>query len=897
MADLIINESVGLSARDFQGLRESFFEFAQSTSSDIWTDFNEGSFAAAIAEIIAYTGDNLHYYIDRQTQDCFLSTTRDRQAAIDLAALINYFPAGPSPSTGEITLTFDTGLFNYGSAILSGFQVSNGAGIIFETAEDVTVPAASPSFTFDVIEGETIRETNANLGVLAVGDGTPSQSYVLARKNIIVSRTVEEINDNQELVVTVAGELYLATSTLSTAQSTDKVYTLRVSDSGESTITFGNGEFGVIPPEGSLIEATYRVLADEETRALQNSGNVNSNTITTVITVRTGVTGVNNDSQTTGGSPKESLEEIKINAPASLSALNRAVSLQDFRVLANTVTGVAKAVARAGEDDLDVVIHIAPDGGGFPSSTLKADVISFFDDKKMAKTQVFTRDPIYQNVSAQMRVFVEDTFKQSEVLDNITTAIENLFDFENMDFGRPVLIKSTGFDNDLYDLMESLESVQGISKISIDRFTLKPSIYAIRDLNEGSAHMSVRGTAIRQSSKSYEWKLQMDTDTDYILQRSILGTITTLNDTTITDSTLDLSLLSGTSTDAGVSFLQDSSQAFETDEFAGKTLVDAVGTSFLIVSNTIDTITVSAGTPADGAYTIVERLVGQYLVPNVLRDDQFKILSNGINSITIDSGLGAVASAGNSYRIYKPETNQFGVNPLANTAPATTGTITSFTYGSGTLSIVTDSALATVFPDDAFNGYQFIITDGAAVNELTTVIDYNGTTGTFTLGTPHTITTSPTNGDAYICSPKYIMGQDSFVDDGSFSPTTTEFESSELVGFGNDYFNGAVVTFTSGAQSGKSRKVNDYVSATGHFTIDDLPGAPADGDTFEVSFNYEDDDETIVFSTVKDADVAISDEFFFRTSELVGDVIPSEIQILQIDSENDLSLIGVGGSE
>ena len=109
MADTIeLNSQVNTTARDFLGLRESFFEYAQSNYSDIWTDFNANSFAVAIAEIIAYLGDSLNYYIDRQTADNFMPTTRDRQAAIDLAALIDYTPGNPEPASGQVTFTLDS---------------------------------------------------------------------------------------------------------------------------------------------------------------------------------------------------------------------------------------------------------------------------------------------------------------------------------------------------------------------------------------------------------------------------------------------------------------------------------------------------------------------------------------------------------------------------------------------------------------------------------------------------------------------------------------------------------------------------------------------------------------------------------------------------------------------
>lgn len=899
MADLILNSLVNVAVRDFDGLRQAFREYAQANFSDIWTDFNDSSFANAIAELIAYLGDNLHFYIDRQTQDSFLATTQDRQAAIDLAALINYRPFNARPASGQVTLTLDTGTFDYGTPISQGFQVSNGSDIIYESTTSITVPLASPSTTLDVIEGETIRETNAGLGPLAVADGTPFQTYILSRTNVILSRSIEDINDNEDLIVTVNGDQFFATETLSTALSSDKVFTIQTNDRDETVLKFGNGEFGVIPADGYLIEATYRVLADADTRLQQNNGNSLTGTVTTAVSSRVGVESVINLSAMTGGGPKETLEEIKINAPASLTALQRAVSLNDFAILALDVNGVAKAVATPADSDLDVLVFVAPNGGGLPSNALKLAVVEHFDDKKMPKTTVFARDPVYQNVLISLKVFIQSTFKRDEVLSSVRSAISDLFDFNNMNFGRPVLLKSTSTSGDLYDLYETLESIEGIERIEVQKFTVKPTIFEKTPGNSGVMIMSRRGSTVRSNAERAEYKIEMHSADEFVLEKAIVGKSTTLNDTTISDDSIDFTLMSGTSTDNGAGFLQDSTQAFSEDEFSGQSLIDSTGTIFLISSNTSDTISVSSGTPSAGNYSVVRRFVGYLLQPNVNRSDRFLITANTGNSFTVSGGLADVSTPGDEYRIIQLMTNEFTAQPIAGLEDPVSGSLTAFTFSSGSLNSATDNTIAGTYADDSFNGYQFILTNGDGSNLRATVVDYTGATGTFTLGTPEAITVSPTIGDEYVVAPKFIAGRDSEVDDSSFAPTATEFESSELIGLGDDYFNGWKIRFTSGTHADKVRAVSDYVSATGHFTIDSLGSAPANEDTFEISKDYEDNQKSVVFSVVRDADVASNDTFYFNSSNLVGDLLPQTIQILQVDADDessDVTLIGVGGS-
>lgn len=69
----------------------------------------------------------------------------------------------------------------------------------------------------------------------------------------------------------------------------------------------------------------------------------------------------------------------------------------------------------------------------------------------------------------------------------------------------------------------------------------------------------------------------------------------------------------------------------------------------------------------------------------------------------------------------------------------------------------------------------------------------------------------------------------------SGTPSTTQF-ASNLNGYGNDYFNGMHIIINSGAVGELTRRITDYVSATGTFTVDPaLPSAPGSGDGIMIS--------------------------------------------------------------
>jgi hypothetical protein len=74
------------------------------------------------------------------------------------------------------------------------------------------------------------------------------------------------------------------------------------------------------------------------------------------------------------------------------------------------------------------------------------------------------------------------------------------------------------------------------------------------------------------------------------------------------------------------------------------------------------------------------------------------------------------------------------------------------------------------------------------------------------------------------------------IDNTGFAPTTTEFECSDITSAGTDYYKGRTVILTSGALIGQARRIVGYTltGGRGHFTVDALTAAPANGVTIVI---------------------------------------------------------------
>jgi len=185
-------------------------------------------------------------------------------------------------------------------------------------------------------QGETVKDE-----ILGSGDATPLQSYALKKEPLtyLPSTDPQGLSAVQStLIVTVNGVRWQEQPTLVASASTDQVFTTTLDDTGQTTVVFGgDGTNGAAPPTGvNNIHARYR-------KGLGTSGNVSTGAVQQLIDSVAGVQQVTNPQPTAGGADPESIDNIRINAPASVRTFGRAVSAEDYAALALTFPGIAKA--------------------------------------------------------------------------------------------------------------------------------------------------------------------------------------------------------------------------------------------------------------------------------------------------------------------------------------------------------------------------------------------------------------------------------------------------------------------------------------------------------------------------------------------------------------------------
>jgi hypothetical protein len=196
-------------------------------------------------------------------------------------------------------------------------------------------------------------------------------------------------------------------------------------------VRFGDGRQGRIPVAGinNLIARFYRYGGGAR-------GNTGRDTITDLQTGIAGVESVTNLWPAEGGTDEEPLEDTKARAPKELKARDRAVTSQDFELLALQTPGVrvrrAHALPLYHPEFLGVavpgvltviVVPESRDPKPMPSEATMQAVCEYLNSRRLLTTEVIVAPPRYKKVELEALVIARPTANPAEVKGCVETAL------------------------------------------------------------------------------------------------------------------------------------------------------------------------------------------------------------------------------------------------------------------------------------------------------------------------------------------------------------------------------------------------------------------------------------------------------------------------------------------
>jgi predicted phage baseplate assembly protein len=239
-------------------------------------------------------------------------------------------------------------------------------------------------------------------------------------------------------------------------------------------VAFGDGRRGMVPPEAkdSVTSPAYRIGGG----AL---GNVNPNTLTSLGRALAYIESVTNPIAATGGADRETIEEAKARAPYTIKSRDRAVTAEDYEMLAlraSTQLSRAKCVpdrANRGHVTLALLPRSDLRSDGLqrrlvPSNEVMRFVKRYLDERKLVGTVLNVVRPRYKDLSLRI-VLIRRTVGTSDRLrKDIEVKVRKFLhalvggrDGKGWEFGRPVL------KAELVHLVEEVPGVEGVDALDI----------------------------------------------------------------------------------------------------------------------------------------------------------------------------------------------------------------------------------------------------------------------------------------------------------------------------------------------------------------------------------------------------------------------------------------------
>ena len=327
--------TVNTSDLDFGNIKNSLKDYFKNTSEFKDYDF-EASGLSSILDVLAYNTHINALIANMAINESFLSTSQLRSSVVGHAESLGYSPRSKSAPMAVLDITSSTEDMILPRASFSTF-VDETAYVFYTNQLYTGTQNGDGSFTFS---GVKVYEGTEKTKTFFADDSTDTV-FVIPDENIDTSTMIVQVFDNSNADVSVR---YKNILDVAAVDENSRVYMLRETPAGEYEMYFGDGELlGLRPQTGNVIEVSYISTASTDA----NGAAVFSMTTDQTATVTT-------ITPASGGTDRESIQEIKINAPRAFATQQRLVTADDYTsmIQSNYSQYVKDVIAWGGNDNL-----------------------------------------------------------------------------------------------------------------------------------------------------------------------------------------------------------------------------------------------------------------------------------------------------------------------------------------------------------------------------------------------------------------------------------------------------------------------------------------------------------------------------------------------------------------
>ena len=655
----MVTTVVNTTGKDFDSIVDSLIEFAtiqygeQSSANRVWSDFNTSSFSRNWAELVAYVGDQLMFYIDAQSNQAYLRSATIPSFVIDIAHQLGYEVPTQQAAAGKVQFTFS------GPATIDKFyQVSSG-NVRFITTRAISSSQAG-TVEVEAIQGSRFTES-------FTAEGIQEESFILKETDIIVDLT----NPNPELrspLVVVNGTTYdIVTTQVDSAPNRNSVVRKELPD-GRSSLTFGDGIFGRRLVENESISITYRTEGGTK-------GNVQAGFIDTLSVAISNVDSVTNLTAFSGGVERLTLQQIKDRTPLSLKTKAGAVSLPDYAdiLIANFPQVLtAKAAINTINKGIDLNIYVIPQADEVSNITdntvLNSTLTDYIERHKTVGTKFLIKDGESIQMSLGIEVHLNSDASRAAVEADIRDQIAGLFnlqtggaDSSGMKFQEPVKV---------VDLFDRLKGISGVARFETNRHTVIPRVEEF--VASPNQDFYISKVDIYNGVDRNEWLIATSElanpepsngQVAYTVFKRTRGEVTSLNEDSVTDSALDLTVIQGSAVVVSNTTLTDSVNVFTPGQYDNYLVVDSSNSIWKISTTKSSSLILSSPSLTDASITSVAngdyRIVKSFLGENIgIGGESFSVLYNNRNTFfSQGAGFNLISTVKSPFILSEEQTN------------------------------------------------------------------------------------------------------------------------------------------------------------------------------------------------------------------------------------------------
>ena len=422
------NTATSLTEIDFEGIKSNLKQFLQNHNTI--KDYNfEGSNINTLLDVLSYNTYLNNFYLNMIANEMFLDSAQIRDSIVSHVKELNYLPR----SVHSAKAIVDIQIFPSGSP----------SQIVMPKYHEFTTTVDGNSLTFSTENAVTIKPSqNASGNTVYVAnnieifEGKVVEEFFNVNSNNFVAEISNPGVDTRHLVVNVresntsqVNSNWSKAETLFGLSSSSNSFFLEPAKDEKYRVTFGDGTFGKKPNQGNIIKLNYRNAQGNvgNNAKIFNSGSIDGNANVVITTVTNSL----------GGLPLESVESIKYNAPKAFQVQERAVTANDYKILAQAEFPQIQNVLAFGGEQMTppqygkVILAVdLADADGVPES-LKKSVADFFKKRTPVSIDTEVIIPEFLHLDVKGSVVYDLSVTSQAPASIVTKASDGLVSYAN----------------------------------------------------------------------------------------------------------------------------------------------------------------------------------------------------------------------------------------------------------------------------------------------------------------------------------------------------------------------------------------------------------------------------------------------------------------------------------